>query len=743
MANYSLAATNMIPGIETLPGAIAATRETSPTESINAVPSGASPSPQSNVHRIRLVPHLEATRSLHFEPIERDLREGVPAVKIGRFTDRAPSTGAIDRAASAVGLTTQPAGAGPGNRGGAVPSSAGGGGRIDSARIAFKSKVVSRGHAELWCETGGKFFIKDTKSSSGTFLNHIRLSAPNVESKPHVIKDGDVLQLGVDYQGGTEEIYRCVKIRVELNRGWQREANQFNVNALRQLRALQGSPLPSGSGHLDVAAAAPALPTNRQTMNVTDCCICLFSVTVCQALFIAPCSHVFHYKCIRPMLNLHHPGFSCPLCRTFADLEADIEQDEEWQEALIKEAEAAEAAGARGSASLEPPTPRAERQLEELHPGHIAQSELGPNLSTTTSGWNAPSIPSSLRQQLSIVDRPFTADRPTTAVGDDPGPSALSVYGSEGGIRPNGSIDEESQEVMRDLSDGLETVRRAYPRISEESLEAGTFSSSAVAIRTAGAGGRSNPASPHRRGSQPIDIHGSTTTSNSGAGADTASDFSGFSPIDEARTPVNQHVLSVLAEAPPPRSSALLHQPTTLLSVTSTTGDETLAAPTVCLGMPSLGSGSNRFGVEEIQSFERRSSAFSEDAEFRTPAESSSVDHQNSGSAFTRHQPHAASSREGSSGSHRASPSTAGGVEQDTVETAQESGSSYGIGENGPRPSISGVAGGSLGAKSPRDTHKRDASVQSRDSQSSSIDNERAGGGGGKMKMFLKKAAGA
>lgn len=25
---------------------------------------------------------------------------------------------------------------------------------------------------------------------------------------------------------------------------------------------------------------------------------------------------------------MHHPGFSCPLCRTFADLEADVETEE-------------------------------------------------------------------------------------------------------------------------------------------------------------------------------------------------------------------------------------------------------------------------------------------------------------------------------------------------------------------------------------------------------------------------------
>ncbi|PWN46143.1 hypothetical protein IE81DRAFT_284603, partial [Ceraceosorus guamensis] len=281
------------------------TASTSAALALNEAPSAAASSSPADgqarqTHRIRLVPHLEATRSLHFEPIERDLVEGSNTVKIGRFTDR--------------------------NASGAIPSSAGGGGRVDSARIAFKSKVVSRGHAEVWCESGGNFFIRDTKSSSGTFLNHIRLSAPNAESRPFPIKDGDVVQLGVDYQGGTEEIYRCVKMRVELNRGWQRAANEFNMSALRQLRALQGTPMESAKAKPPaIATTGPQPPTNRQSMSVTDCCICLFSVTVCQSLFIAPCSHVFHYKCIRPLLLQHHPGFSCPLCRTFADLEADVE----------------------------------------------------------------------------------------------------------------------------------------------------------------------------------------------------------------------------------------------------------------------------------------------------------------------------------------------------------------------------------------------------------------------------------
>ncbi len=33
---------------------------------------------------------------------------------------------------------------------------AGGGGNLTSSKVAFKSKVVSRGHAEIWCEGEGK-----------------------------------------------------------------------------------------------------------------------------------------------------------------------------------------------------------------------------------------------------------------------------------------------------------------------------------------------------------------------------------------------------------------------------------------------------------------------------------------------------------------------------------------------------------------------------------------------------------
>ena len=159
--------------------------------SASAPPTGTGPA-----HRIRLVPHLDSRRSLRFDPISRDVREGDPPLRIGRFTDR---SGLGIAAANAMG----------------------------SNKLAFKSKVVSRAHAEIWVEAGGKFFIRDTKSSSGTFLNHVRLSPANNESRAHELKDGDLLQLGVDYQGGTEDIYKCVKIKIEVGREWQNHTNPF------------------------------------------------------------------------------------------------------------------------------------------------------------------------------------------------------------------------------------------------------------------------------------------------------------------------------------------------------------------------------------------------------------------------------------------------------------------------------------------------------------------------------------
>ncbi|KAH8075992.1 hypothetical protein BXZ70DRAFT_963418 [Cristinia sonorae] len=64
----------------------------------------------------------------------------------------------------------------------------------------FDSKVLSRQHAEVW-EESGKIFIKDVKSSNGTFINGERLSAEGVESEPFDLKNEDIVEFGIDIVG--------------------------------------------------------------------------------------------------------------------------------------------------------------------------------------------------------------------------------------------------------------------------------------------------------------------------------------------------------------------------------------------------------------------------------------------------------------------------------------------------------------------------------------------------------------
>ena len=52
---------------------------------------------------------------------------------------------------------------------------------------------------------------------------------------------------------------------------------------------------------------------------------------------MAPCSHVWHFKCIRPILNdpKSWPEFLCPNCRARHDLDADVDDlnGEVWEDA--------------------------------------------------------------------------------------------------------------------------------------------------------------------------------------------------------------------------------------------------------------------------------------------------------------------------------------------------------------------------------------------------------------------------
>ncbi|KAL0084450.1 hypothetical protein J3Q64DRAFT_1699818 [Phycomyces blakesleeanus] len=261
-----------------------------------------------NIH-VRIVPNIEdASRCVVFDIVDREFQPGT-SIKIGRFTDR-----------------------------------------HTSSHMSFKSKVVSRAHCEIWSEVDGKLYIKDTRSSSGTFLNHIRLSSANHESRPTQIQDGDIVQLGIDYQGGQEEIYRSVRMRFELNRSRNPRPMSYTITAFNNLPS-HHSHLTNGAKSCDDESAVLAGShqyqhneqqeyeyieketeaeenTSNADASIEECCICLCAMAPFQALFISPCAHSYHYKCIRPLLK-SHPGFQCPICRTYSDLEASVAEVEE------------------------------------------------------------------------------------------------------------------------------------------------------------------------------------------------------------------------------------------------------------------------------------------------------------------------------------------------------------------------------------------------------------------------------
>ena len=160
----------------------------------------------------------------------------------------------------------------------------------------------------------------------------------------------------------------------------------------------------------------------------------LFSVTIHQALFIAPCSHTFHYKCIRPLLESHHPAFSCPLCRTFADLEDDVEVEIEYEEELN---DGVFDKDVSGDCDIDIDVEASDDQ------GHVL-SQPGSN--------NVPSSRSDSRLGLRSAEREAGAE--TEVEGDAPGLGAVSrMRARRGAPSGGGSGSGDRASPLADLTD--------------------------------------------------------------------------------------------------------------------------------------------------------------------------------------------------------------------------------------------------------------------------------------------------
>ncbi len=118
----------------------------------------------------------------------------------------------------------------------------------------------------------------------------------------------------------------------------------------------------------------------------------------CQSLFVAPCSHVWHFKCIRPILSDHksYPQFLCPNCRAVTDLEADVDDplevwDDDGEDSPIESA--AENGIENSSAPNNAPGLVENDQVSEA----IALSMSGLNLNGASTGNQQSNLTAGLR----------------------------------------------------------------------------------------------------------------------------------------------------------------------------------------------------------------------------------------------------------------------------------------------------------------------------------------------------------
>ncbi|KAL9609174.1 MAG: hypothetical protein Q9167_006033 [Letrouitia subvulpina] len=96
----------------------------------------------------------------------------------------------------------------------------------------FDSKVLSRQHAEVWADKNGKVWIRDVKSSNGTFVNGVRLSPENRDSEPHELREHDTLELGIDIVSEDQKsiVHHKVSAKVEHAGVYGSGANVLDIN---------------------------------------------------------------------------------------------------------------------------------------------------------------------------------------------------------------------------------------------------------------------------------------------------------------------------------------------------------------------------------------------------------------------------------------------------------------------------------------------------------------------------------
>lgn len=111
----------------------------------------------------------------------------------------------------------------------------------------FDSKVLSRQHAEVWADRNSKIWIRDVKSSNGTFVNGVRLSPENRDSEPHELREQDTLELGIDIVSEDQKsiVHHKVSAKVEHAGIYTNGTNVLDLN-FGDMDSSSGNSMPMG-----------------------------------------------------------------------------------------------------------------------------------------------------------------------------------------------------------------------------------------------------------------------------------------------------------------------------------------------------------------------------------------------------------------------------------------------------------------------------------------------------------------
>ncbi|XP_050318339.1 sarcolemmal membrane-associated protein [Bactrocera neohumeralis] len=108
--------------------------------------------------------------------------------------------------------------------------------KASESNAIFDCKVLSRNHAVLWYTDDCKFWVKDTKSSNGTFINENKLGTEAAE-----LHFGDIVKFGVDVlENSRKEVHGCIIAFVKLYLPDGREAISIDATAQRSQYSGEG-----------------------------------------------------------------------------------------------------------------------------------------------------------------------------------------------------------------------------------------------------------------------------------------------------------------------------------------------------------------------------------------------------------------------------------------------------------------------------------------------------------------------